>query len=39
MTSSTGLKTNAEGYTTVEIKKVEVIHMEQTAEQFFQSNQ
>lgn len=39
MTSSTGLKTNADGYTTVEIKKVEVIHMEQTAEQFFQSNQ
>ncbi len=25
MTSSTGLKTNAEGYTTVEIKKVEVL--------------
>ena len=39
MTSTTGLKTNAEGYTTVEIKKVEVLQMAQTAEDFFQSNQ
>lgn len=39
MTSTTGLKTNAEGYTTVEIKKVEVLEMAQTADEFFQSNQ
>lgn len=39
MISTTGLKTNAEGYTTVEIKRVEVIEMAQTAEDFFKSNQ
>ncbi len=39
MTSSTGLKTNAEGYTTVEIKLVEVLYMAPTAEEFFESNQ
>lgn len=39
MTSSTGLKTNAEGYTTVEIKKVEVLYMAPSADEFFASNQ
>ena len=39
MTSSTGLKTNAEGYTTVEIYKVEVLEMAQTKEDFFAGNQ
>ena len=39
MTSSTTLKTDADGYTTIEIKKVEVLEMAQTAEEFFQSNQ
>ena len=39
MTSSTGLKTNAEGYTTVEIKLVEVLYMAPTKEDFFASNQ
>lgn len=39
MTSTTGLKTNAEGYTTVEIKKVEVLVMAPSAEEFFASNQ
>ena len=32
MTSSTGLKTNAEGYTTVEIKKVEVLEAAPSAD-------
>jgi len=34
MTSSTGLKTNAEGYTTVEIKKVEVLIMAPSPEEY-----
>ena len=39
MISSTGLKTNAEGYTTVEIKRVEVINMAPSADEFFAQNQ
>ena len=39
MTSTTGLKTNAEGYTTVEIKKVEVLIAAPSADDFFASNQ
>lgn len=39
MISSTGLKTNAEGYTTVEIKRVEVINMAPSAYEFFAENQ
>ena len=39
MTSSTGLKTNAEGYTTVEIKKVEVLEAAPSADDFFASLQ
>ncbi len=39
MTSSTGLKTNAEGYTTVEIVKVEVLVAAPSPEEYLVRNQ